>query len=660
MKVVKPNYISNICEVTASQRASLPISISRSGDVISVFDDILWDFTPYIRANSKNIIINFACLAFDDGSHLTDPQHNTLLLSVKTYFYARLVVQNGHKLLSYQSLIAYWESRVRPLIGWMVNNGFKKLSDLTSDACILYVEHCRKCYAKVGGGRAKRLAKNTLFVRYALLESFWAFREYLPDSLPQHPWPNQSAISLSGKSTVGGRETTTEQIPDRLMSALIQGALRYVSDGYGTSLLDCRDAHNEGRCITSYLKGLQIQNYRDHNDVLTEIRRLRTACFIIISAFSGMRISEVMSLEVGCYYEHEGWDGQIYGWLKGTTFKLEEDPMPAEWMVPPVVKDAIDLLTRVSAPIRAKLGKKIEALQSKLSSVTYLDEALRRKDEVKVYELEKMARCLFLVQYGHFSHMTEQGMREALRPFCDFLRLKVEFTDLEQVRDKSKVKVGEIWPLTSHQFRKTFARYVARCILGDVRYLREHFKHWSLDMTLSYAWNEDDILDPTLIDEILDEHQELQSEIVQGWVDFNRNQALAGVGGKAVESVRGRSRVLVATDPGAVARQISKGYFLRGLGHSWCTEKECRGKGIYSVTECKECENRIIDESHIPMWKGVRQQQIDLLHCDDCGDPMWEGALESLRYAEKVLTELGEIAKPYEVPPRPSERRRRA
>ena len=176
-------------------------------------------------------------------------------------------------------------------------------------------------------------------------------------------------------------------------------------------------------------------------------------------------------------------------------------------------------------------------------------------------------------------------------------------------------------------------------------------------MTLGYAWNEEDLLDPTLIDEILGENENVQADIVFGWVDFNRNQHLAGIGGKNIERTRDQSRVLVATDPRAVARKLSKGYFLRGLGHSWCTEKECRGKGIYSVTECKECENRIIDESHKPMWYGIRQQQIELLHIDDCGDPMWQGAVDSLRYAEKILNDLGEQVEPYQVPLKPSERR---
>lgn len=49
---------------------------------------------------------------------------------------------------------------------------------------------------------------------------------------------------------------------------------------------------------------------------------------------------------------------------------------------------------------------------------------------------------------------------------------------------------GIDWKLNTHQFRRKFANYAARSQFGDLRYLRDHFKHWSMDMTLGYALNE--------------------------------------------------------------------------------------------------------------------------------------------------------------------------
>jgi integrase len=46
---------------------------------------------------------------------------------------------------------------------------------------------------------------------------------------------------------------------------------------------------------------------------------------------------------------------------------------------------------------------------------------------------------------------------------------------------------GKPYPLHAHQFRRTYARYVARAELGDLLTLRDHFGHWSIDMTTYYA-----------------------------------------------------------------------------------------------------------------------------------------------------------------------------
>lgn len=667
--ISKPNIAKNLRELNEGQRNGLVISIAYSGHVLSRYSHNLWDLSPYIHTKgtlkaSKRI--DFSSLKFTDGSCLTDPQHSLLLAGVKALLYVRLTVNSpgSGKPLKASSVYRLWGNTLRPLLRWMTAVGHRCISDLSPDECMAYVSHSKAATAyehntsRSKGGKLGRLSPKALNDRFSTIEMLWTFRGYLSDSLVKHPWPGLSAGALAGYRYNNGNDTTTEQIPDRLMVQLVRGALFYVADGQAERLLACRDVRAAGNPIKDHLKQLGL---KDWGSVSDQIPKVLTACFIIINAFSGMRVSEMLSLETSCYYEHEGWDGATYGWLKGITYKLEHDPRPVEWMVPPIVGLAVQVATKATEPLRKEMEQMIADLEAKLHSVVYLDEALRNNDLETLNEMKIHRNALFIGK--SYEHKTIKTISDSyfsvkLKDFARAINLEVEPADLAQVRNKGKIKAGHIWPLATHQFRKTFARYVARCILGDVRYLKEHFKHWSLDMTLGYAWNEDDMLDPTLIEEILDEHQELQSSIVLGWVDLNRKQHLAGVGGKNIEVARERTKVLVATDPQSVARQLSKGYFLRGLGHSWCTEKECRGKGIYSVTECKECENRIIDESHIPVWRGIRQQQIDLLQIDDCGDPMWQGAADSLRYAENVLKDLGDKVAPYLVPPKPSERRK--
>jgi hypothetical protein len=97
------------------------------------------------------------------------------------------------------------------------------------------------------------------------------------------------------------------------MGKLVQGALHYVTDGYGEHLLACRDSWDTGSTIDGHLAQLGMNN---RQAVKEEITKLLTACYVIIDTFSGMRVSEVLSLETECYYAREGWDGATYCWLK--------------------------------------------------------------------------------------------------------------------------------------------------------------------------------------------------------------------------------------------------------------------------------------------------------------------------------------------------------
>ncbi len=664
--VLKADGALNLRLLSEESRHDLVISSGRNGLVISLYGDYAWNLSPHIHTRNKaasSKIIDFSSPQFADGSRLTDPQHAGLLESVKALIYVRLSRNSHHscKPLSTITAIGLWMN-LCPLLRWMVDGSYDRFASLTSDACLSYVEHSRKrsVWEYSANGRPdKKLTASTLYNYFVSVEDLWHFREFLPDALQEHPWPGQSAGSLAGIKKGGtDRAAKTEQIPDRLMGQLMQESLCYVTGGYGDQLLACRNAQTESESINEHLSRLGLNSWQA---VKPELNRLHTACYIVIAGLSGMRDSEMASLETGCYYEREGWDGAVYGWIKGHTYKLEEDPKPVEWMVPPVVKNAVDMITQVTAPLRYKLEQQIAALEAKLRDVSYLSPTNRQQDEETLYEMKQKRHALFLngpLWQDRIGILDSNTIRTRLKNFARHINLKVQTDDLAQVLDKTEIRVGEVWPLAPHQFRRTFARYVARCILGDVRYLRTHFKHWSLDMTLGYSWGDEDYLDVTLIEEILAERQNLQDDIVWGWIDITTNQHLAATGGNNIEKVRRSSLVMVAANPRTVARQLSKGYFLRGLGHSWCTEKECQGKGIYSVTECRDCENRVIDEGHIPVWHGIRNQQIELMMRDDCGDPIWQGALDALRYAEQILVDLGETVVLHPALPRPSERRR--
>ena len=61
----------------------------------------------------------------------------------------------------------------------------------------------------------------------------------------------------------------------------------------------------------------------------------------------------------------------------------------------------------------------------------------------------------------------------------------------------------------------------------------------------------------------------------------------------------------------------------------------------------------MIDDTHIQVWRGIREQQIEVLQCPDLGEPSWQRCADHLREAERVLGELGDTVEPYPIPASP-------
>lgn len=197
---------------------------------------------------------------------------------------------------------------------------------------------------------------------------------------------------------------------------------------------------------------------------------------------------------------------------------------------------------------------------------------------------------------------------------------------------------GNIWPIATHQFRRTFAVFVAKNLIGDLRYLRHHFKHWSMDMTLHYARHERG--DEALISEIISERDRLHRIIVSDW--FSNEAPLTGGGGRSVMAFRSRNNVKTAKNIHDAVANLADGLFIRSTGHSWCLSNTecCGGQGLYDSLQCTACDNAIIDQTLLPTWKGIRAHQATVLGLDDIGEPVKHYARQQIEAADQIIQEL--------------------
>lgn len=671
---------ADLKKIAVEDRNDLAVTyiIGESGTPIplSMYQSNLWDFSPYVlNKNSSNRNINFDYPLSDEAIN-TDEAWTNLLIVAKSFIYTRWLAKSPRstKHIKAATLISCW-TNLKPLLRWMYAQSITGFDKLTPMRCAAYASYIIA---------SKTVKQRQAVAQLEILELIYAFRGRLPTPMNEHPWPEETAFTLAGaRRTDGMYDVRTEIIPKRLYAALGRNSIEFIEreserilhvwntfHSFYLHEIELAEYHASVRLKSGAKHAFQThetvsydiararalakaQHVLDLNgthylsDLDKEARILRTCCYIVIAMFSGMRDSEIISLKDNCFERSFDMDGEEYCWIHGLTYKLEDQPKPAKWMVSPVVEKAVNVAAELRKSLLPYIGKRRSSMSEMAEG-----EALKSKiiDDATLLE-----NSLFLgwKALGTRPEFLQNALtNKLLKKIAERFELVVSSDDLAEVIDRAVIVPGKLWPLATHQFRRTFAVFVARNVLGDVRYLRHHFKHWSMDMTLHYA--KDPLFDDTLFESVLSKRDELQVSIISGWL--TPNQSLSGGRADHIVRFRGRSEVKTAKDPKALVRAVGEGVFIRGTGHSWClaTTKGCGGEGLYDAIRCVGCGEGVIDQGHLVIWRRIRDQQAEVLSWPDLGDPAWERATRHLREAERVLVELGHPVEPYPLRERPS------
>ena len=170
----------------------------------------------------------------------------------------------------------------------------------------------------------------------------------------------------------------------------------------------------------------------DEKDVLTKAG-------IIIQSQTGLRINEVLSIQEGCVKRTS--DG--YDYMEVTLGKTEKgEPIIHKVFINDIVKDAIAELSEYTAELRKESGLKelfIQRITKKHNAIDVL-----AKDGYQAYKLNP-----FIKRYD--------------------------------IRDNK----GELYPLTSHQFRASFVRELIKRKV-PIAMIMKQYSHVSIEMTAHY------------------------------------------------------------------------------------------------------------------------------------------------------------------------------
>lgn len=504
----------------------------------------------------------------------------------------------------------------KPFLVYLNSLNVQNTADITPLHCANYVHQCKK---EVSNKTQKPLSISTLTQRFLAIETLhhnlkgtqWAF---------EHPWVESSASYLAGNHSQGKKNAKTQVIPDDELKVLINHCNNVLEQANDLIKIQSeievervklaetiKNQGNISAAITnSFLKPKGYSGLREFNALYDDIP---DAMAIIILTFSGIRIHELCAIQTDAYRIEDNED-DVYYWLKSHSSKTYEGY--TEWLVPEIVIQAIEVQKAYIKPLQEKLWHEQAELLSK------------DPHSPRGLKIENFKHHLFL------TNSTQQGNQvNSLTNFAFDRRLK-SFGDALGVKG-----------LASHRFRRTFAVYVAQSAYGDLRYLKQHFKHWGMDMTLLYSANQSQ--DEELYNEIAVQIKNFKIARVEEFLDED-TIITGGLANKLISYRSNNESVKTFDSRAQMAERISDTVHLRSTGHSWCTSDNsgCGGRSVIEGTACVDCDESIIEKKrHGEYFKGIYIQQLELRQIDGIGEAGKQRVERDIERCERVLKDLG-------------------
>jgi len=596
--------------------ASLAISSA------STWMDAIWQFDigrPGAAASDRTIDWGFQ---LPDGSRFTDPAWAPLRKTAKAFLISlRNDPPAGRRPLRDSTLVSTFH-RMAVLIRWMAAERYECFAAVDAAAAERFLATMRRR----AGHRGGTCTVATLRLYIQLLGRLHAQRDKLEDAVADDLGDYLVELAIRYRRSPDRPEPTLPYTPDEVAVALISGAIRLIGQP-ADDIIALRDLTRSAYVVRSptcqplsgftfaTLDGESVPWHRSPlrlTDLIYLIDRLYDACFVVIAYLVGLRVSEILGLEVGCIEFHPDSEGaEPAAYLRGVIYKTAPDPAgkPHRWPAPEPVVRAIAVLERLSEPVR-------QALARPHLWLTTRDPA-------------RPASPIGIPSSAVFIHRLN-------RAFATFVGLPLH--------------EGKRWHFSTHQGRKTFARFVGKRDRTGLHALQMHFGHVSRIMTDRAYVGTDFELAELIGKEALEETRAALEELLTA-------PNLAGAAGRMLASrsrFRGRTRDgevsayvdFILRDSGMVLGVCDWGYCVYRREHSACQGDEA-GPNPAQRTQsvCVRCANFAVTERHRPIWEDRRRRNRALLEHPQLDRESRQLAEQRATECEQILAELDRGAK---------------
>lgn len=600
--------------------------LSRHSD----WGDHIWQFDatrPGVPASARKIDWRFG---LPDGSWFTDARWRDLREATKLYLWSLKTDPPGRVRCRDPTLVKRF-GQLRILICWMVENGVERFADLDEDR----VERFLAAIRARPGKKGRPLTVQTLYSYARIIALLHAQRRKLPDAPQNDPFRFDSAgMFVGARWDQRGHFPYT---PDAVATALVAAALRLIGTP-ADDILALREraqvaydaaivrgattrhgydgARAELRCFGFATLAGEAVPWHGPIDGTRALRsatdRIYDACFVVIAYLVGARASEILALRAGCIEQHNSGDGrETYAYLAGHIYKTAaaETGQRHRWVAPDPVVRAIAVLEALSAPLRRRTGR----------------------------------NELWLSAFQPPSALLVTGVMHITVPSASTLttRLNEHFAPFVALPEHE----GARWRLTTHQGRKTFARFIGRKDRTGLHALQVHLGHVSRVMTdRGYVGTDFDLKE--LADgEALQETRAALEDLLTA----------VNLGGRAGRTIAARSPFRGRTRDGDLSAYVTFliadsdmrlgvcdwGYCVYCRETSACLGGEAGPNPVLRTeSTCASCANFAVSEKHRPVWEARRRRNSDLTQTFALDPDSAALAKARLAECERILAQL--------------------
>lgn len=365
-------------------------------------------------------------------------------------------------------------------------------------------------------------------------------------------------------------------------------------------------------------------------------------CGTLIGGTTGMRQGEWFELSTNSY-QTTTVRNSLISYLKGATTKLNGGhPMPHAWVCAEQTKMAIELMACITEPFRAEL---IKILDKEMPQAKHLhttaqtlfirpfptnESALKGLISLPTSTLNSgIKRLAQNVTYVNESGVTVKGARLSKEHLNEYQALNKQ--------NKLSLGIGDLWPLASHQYRRTFAVFFIRNGFGSFLQIKRQFAHIHLAMSMWYGRNSelavsvDAMMDEGIKAEIERVNLELMTDILSD-VYLNPNIKLSGGAGSKIQQDKENGRIIFSSRDD-ISDAIKRGDItVLDNGTSLCLNPNCDRLDCVTdpAVNSVMCKSDILNDNHALQRVKLRDRLIT----------RYENTQEQVRYQPAVMSKL--------------------